>query len=104
MTVFHSTDTLSFCFECIEGTIFFSPKRYTFFYIDNCLVSAFSFHLHRLYRLKHRTPLTMSEGVATFEAPLSQGFGYGIILGLGFAFALVMIFITWALKRLAVPL
>lgn len=35
----------------------------------------------------------------TFTAPLSQGFGYGIILGLGFAFALVMIFITWALKR-----
>jgi hypothetical protein len=34
-----------------------------------------------------------------FTAPLSQGFGYGIILGLGFAFALVMIFITWALKR-----
>lgn len=34
-----------------------------------------------------------------FVAPLSQGFGYGIIIGLGFAFALVMIFITWALKR-----
>mgnify|MGYP005989547379 FL=1 len=34
-----------------------------------------------------------------FEAPLSQGFGYGIVLGLGFAFALLMIFITWALKR-----
>ncbi|PTU23317.1 hypothetical protein P175DRAFT_0555964 [Aspergillus ochraceoroseus IBT 24754] len=35
----------------------------------------------------------------TFQAPLSQGFGYGIIIGLGFAFALTMIFITWALKR-----
>lgn len=35
----------------------------------------------------------------TFTAPLSQAFGYGIIIGLGFAFALVMIFITWALKR-----
>ncbi|KAL2868815.1 sodium:solute symporter family protein [Aspergillus lucknowensis] len=34
-----------------------------------------------------------------FVAPLSQAFGYGIIIGLGFAFALVMIFITWALKR-----
>ncbi|KAJ5477520.1 urea active transporter 1 [Penicillium diatomitis] len=41
----------------------------------------------------------MSESGSVFEAPLSQGFGYGIILGLGFAFALVMIFITWALKR-----
>ncbi|KAJ6101994.1 hypothetical protein N7486_004421 [Penicillium sp. IBT 16267x] len=41
----------------------------------------------------------MSSGTVTFEAPLSQGFGYGIILGLGFAFALLMIFITWALKR-----
>ncbi|KAL5339111.1 Sodium:solute symporter family-domain-containing protein [Aspergillus crustosus] len=42
-----------------------------------------------------------AEGVETviFTAPLSQGFGYGIIVGLGFAFALVMIFITWALKR-----
>ncbi|KAL2797200.1 Sodium:solute symporter family-domain-containing protein [Aspergillus keveii] len=42
-----------------------------------------------------------AEGVETvaFEAPLSQAFGYGIIVGLGFAFALVMIFITWALKR-----
>ena len=30
---------------------------------------------------------------------LSQGFGYGIILGLGAAFALGMIFTTWALKR-----
>ncbi|KAJ5719118.1 hypothetical protein N7493_007573 [Penicillium malachiteum] len=37
--------------------------------------------------------------IITFTAPLSQGFGYGIILGLGFAFALLMIFITWALKR-----
>jgi hypothetical protein len=46
----------------------------------------------------------MSEGSVTFEAPLSQGFGYGIILGLGFAFALVMIFITWALKRSALLL
>ncbi|KAL4884525.1 Sodium:solute symporter family-domain-containing protein [Aspergillus karnatakaensis] len=42
-----------------------------------------------------------AEGVEliTFSAPLSQAFGYGIIIGLGFAFALVMIFITWALKR-----
>lgn len=31
--------------------------------------------------------------------PLSQGFGYGIILGLGFAFAIGMIATTWALKR-----
>ncbi|KAJ5712911.1 uncharacterized protein N7483_010092 [Penicillium malachiteum] len=37
--------------------------------------------------------------IIKFTAPLSQGFGYGIILGLGFAFALLMIFITWALKR-----
>ncbi|KAJ5656948.1 hypothetical protein N7507_008898 [Penicillium longicatenatum] len=41
----------------------------------------------------------MSSGTVSFTAPLSQGFGYGIILGLGFAFALLMIFITWALKR-----
>ncbi|KAJ5278779.1 hypothetical protein N7478_004151 [Penicillium angulare] len=40
-----------------------------------------------------------SADTVTFTAPLSQGFGYGIILGLGFAFALLMIFITWALKR-----
>ncbi|CAL5872962.1 uncharacterized protein PFLUO_LOCUS7231 [Penicillium psychrofluorescens] len=38
-------------------------------------------------------------GEVQFVAPLSQAFGYGIILGLGFAFALLMIFITWALKR-----
>ncbi|CAG8060522.1 unnamed protein product [Penicillium olsonii] len=36
---------------------------------------------------------------STFTAPLPQSFGYGIIIGLGFAFALLMIFITWALKR-----
>ncbi|OJJ75066.1 hypothetical protein ASPBRDRAFT_119717 [Aspergillus brasiliensis CBS 101740] len=41
----------------------------------------------------------MSSDTVTFTAPLSQGFGYGIIIGLGFAFALLMIFITWALKR-----
>ncbi|KAJ5086019.1 hypothetical protein N7532_010790 [Penicillium argentinense] len=41
----------------------------------------------------------MAASEVSFTAPLSQGFGYGIILGLGFAFALVMIFITWALKR-----
>ncbi|KAJ5574570.1 hypothetical protein N7450_008469 [Penicillium hetheringtonii] len=41
----------------------------------------------------------MAAGETTFTAPLSQGFGYGIIIGLGFAFALLMIFITWALKR-----
>lgn len=45
-------------------------------------------------------PMAMPESdTVKFVAPLSQGFGYGIILGLGFAFALVMIFITWALKR-----
>ena len=33
------------------------------------------------------------------EPPLSQGFGYGIVLGLGFAFALGMIVTTWVLKR-----
>lgn len=61
-------------------------------------VPAFSFFCC-LYRLKDCLPIIMSEGAATFEAPLTQGFGYGIILGLGFAFALLMIFITWALKR-----
>lgn len=36
---------------------------------------------------------------AMSSPPLSQGFGYGIVLGLGFAFALGMIGTTWALKR-----
>jgi hypothetical protein len=31
--------------------------------------------------------------------PLSQGFGYGIILGLGFTFAIGMIAATAALRR-----
>ncbi|KAA6415502.1 MAG: urea active transporter [Lasallia pustulata] len=31
--------------------------------------------------------------------PLSQGTGYGVVLGLGFAFALGMILTTWVLKR-----
>ena len=33
------------------------------------------------------------------DPPLSQGFGYGIVLGLGFAFALGMILTTYLLKR-----
>ncbi|KAL2414710.1 putative urea active transporter 1 [Exophiala dermatitidis] len=41
----------------------------------------------------------MSDTAGTAYVPLSQGFGYGIILGLGFAFALGMIATTWALKR-----
>jgi hypothetical protein len=41
--------------------------------------------------------------VARFTAPLGQGFGYGIVVGLGFAFALLMIFITWSLKRYRPP-
>lgn len=32
-------------------------------------------------------------------APLSQGYGYGIVVGLGLAFSGLMIFLTWALKR-----
>ncbi|CAF9934912.1 hypothetical protein IMSHALPRED_009886 [Imshaugia aleurites] len=39
----------------------------------------------------------MSSNVVT--PPLSQGFGYGIILGLGAAFCIGMVFTTWALKR-----
>lgn len=39
--------------------------------------------------------------VVTHHTPLSQGFGYGIVLGLGFAFAVGMIGTTWALKRYA---
>ncbi|KIV97412.1 hypothetical protein PV10_01167 [Exophiala mesophila] len=41
----------------------------------------------------------MANTAGAAYVPLSQGFGYGIILGLGFAFALGMIFTTWALKR-----
>lgn len=41
----------------------------------------------------------MSDTAGSAVVPLSQGFGYGIILGLGFAFALGMIGTTWALKR-----
>ncbi|KAI1610126.1 SSS family solute:Na+ symporter [Exophiala viscosa] len=41
----------------------------------------------------------MSDTAGAAYVPLSQGFGYGIILGLGFAFALGMIGTTWALKR-----
>lgn len=37
--------------------------------------------------------------MTTATAPLSQAFGYGIIVGLGFLFALGMIGTTWALKR-----
>lgn len=31
--------------------------------------------------------------------PLSEGAGYGVLVGLGIAFALFMIVTTWALKR-----
>ncbi|KAJ9632916.1 urea active transporter [Knufia peltigerae] len=41
----------------------------------------------------------MPDTAGSAYVPLSQGFGYGIILGLGFAFALGMIGTTWALKR-----
>jgi uncharacterized membrane protein (DUF485 family) len=34
------------------------------------------------------------------EPPLSQAYGYGIVVGLGFLFALGMILTTWILKRL----
>lgn len=30
---------------------------------------------------------------------LSQGVGYGVVLGVGFLFALGMMFTTWALRR-----
>ncbi|KAF2459739.1 urea active transporter [Lineolata rhizophorae] len=33
------------------------------------------------------------------NAPLHQGWGYGLIIGLGFLFATIMVFITWALRR-----
>lgn len=33
------------------------------------------------------------------EAPLSQGTGYGVVLGVGLGFSFIMVFITWALKR-----
>ncbi|VUC29471.1 unnamed protein product [Clonostachys rosea] len=35
----------------------------------------------------------------TVEPPLSQAYGYGIVVGLGFLFALGMILTTWILKR-----
>lgn len=39
------------------------------------------------------------DNAVEIERVLSQGFGYGIVLGLGFAFAAGMIATTWALKR-----
>lgn len=36
---------------------------------------------------------------ASSTPPLSQGVGYGILLGLGFGFALIMIGVTFLLKR-----
>jgi multisubunit Na+/H+ antiporter MnhB subunit len=38
-----------------------------------------------------------SSGVV--DPPLSQAYGYGIVVGLGFLFALGMILTTWVLKR-----
>lgn len=35
----------------------------------------------------------------TNAPPLSQGYGYGVVVGLGLAFSAVMIFLTWCLKR-----
>jgi Na+/pantothenate symporter len=35
----------------------------------------------------------------TVEPPLSQAYGYGIVVGLGFLFALGMIFTTYVLKK-----
>lgn len=35
----------------------------------------------------------------TVAPPLSQAYGYGIIIGLGLLFALGMILTTWVLKR-----
>lgn len=46
----------------------------------------------------------MDSVVASYSAPLSEGFGYGIVLGLGIAFALGMIGTTWALKRYQNPI
>jgi urea-proton symporter len=40
----------------------------------------------------------MADG-ASAAPPLSQGFGYGIVVGLGFGFAAFMTGTTWALKR-----
>ncbi|AOW02940.1 Sodium:solute symporter family-domain-containing protein [Yarrowia lipolytica] len=33
------------------------------------------------------------------DVPLSQGTGYGVVLGAGLGFSVVMVFITWALRR-----
>lgn len=33
------------------------------------------------------------------EPPLSQAYGYGIVVGLGFLFSLGMILTTWVLKK-----
>lgn len=41
----------------------------------------------------------MSGTGAAVPPPLSQAYGYGIVVGLGFLFALGMIFTTWVLKR-----
>ncbi|CCX30930.1 Sodium:solute symporter family-domain-containing protein [Pyronema domesticum] len=41
----------------------------------------------------------MDNVIHSADPPLSQAFGYGIVLGLGAAFALGMIATTWALKR-----
>lgn len=44
----------------------------------------------------------MGGGSNAIAPPLSQAYGYGVVVGLGFLFAFGMILTTWILKRYVV--
>lgn len=60
-------------------------------------------HLRSVYlnfELRHgRSKSTVNMTKNFVEPPLSQGWGYGIVLGLGIAFAVIMAMVTWLLKK-----
>ncbi|KAI2632874.1 Sodium:solute symporter family-domain-containing protein [Xylaria nigripes] len=64
-----------------------------------CSLAALSTRLRsKIYRIAKRFHLSMSE-TPSRPPPLSQGVGYGIVLGLGILFALGMILTTFILRR-----
>lgn len=85
-----------------------SPAHTPYLYLPISLISPIAF-LRQSF--DHNSPLKLGLTASTSSLakptramsapPLSQGVGYGVVLGLGFAFALGMIGTTWALKRCA---
>ena len=92
-------DIQSLCCSLSFYSLFFFPRQNRRKAIPGLESFHPSFIANQSFAVARYSSRELVSFIMASTPPLSQGFGYGIVIGLGFAFAIGMILTTYLLKR-----